>query len=83
LSAASTSPIDNLLTEHSNIIHWFSETRDSVGGLSHFRNDFGWNFFYPKSDLNLTLQMQACCYQECRAQQNAKNPPGIDAPPSC
>ena len=22
------------------------------------------------------LQMQACCYQECRAQQNAKNPAG-------
>ena len=35
-----------------------------------------WNFLYPKSALNLTLQMQACCYQECGAQQDAKNPAG-------
>ena len=70
-----------LIIPHGTLEHHsgFSETTDCIGSLSHLRDDFGcWNFLYPKSALNLiaTLPMQACCNQECRAQQNAKNPTG-------
>jgi hypothetical protein len=57
----------------------FSETTDWVSSLSHFRDDCGrWNFLYLKSALNSisTLPMQACCDQECGAEQDAKNSAG-------
>jgi hypothetical protein len=57
----------------------FSETTAWVSSLSHFRDDCGrWNFLYLKSALNsiATLPMQACCDQECGAEQDAKNSTG-------
>jgi hypothetical protein len=58
----------------------FSATTDCTGGLSHFRNGFGWDFLYPKSAPNLitTLPMQACCNQKCGTltprEQNCRTP---------
>ena len=64
-----TSPLEissGTLEDHSGLY----ETTDSVGGSSHFRDDFGWNSS-AKSALNLTQHFQ-CRHAAIRMRRPAK-----------